>query len=88
MSGSKSRQVPALIVNQWLPGWDKIDFEADEHRAKLERHFYLISLLAREIEADDSASFETMNGVAYGVFSRLNVLASHERVGLWGLCPA
>lgn len=43
---------------------------------------------ANEIEADDAASFETMNGVAYGVFSRLNVLASHERVGLWGLCPA
>lgn len=41
-----------------------------------------------EIEVGDPATFETINGVAYGVFGRLNVLASHERVGLWGLCPA
>jgi hypothetical protein len=40
------------------------------------------------IEGDDPATFETINGVAYGVFGGLNVLASHERVGLWGLCPA
>jgi hypothetical protein len=41
-----------------------------------------------EIEADDPATFETINGVAYGIFGRMNVLASHERVSLWGLCPA
>lgn len=41
-----------------------------------------------EIEAEDPTTFETVNGVAYGVFGRMNVLASHERVGLWGLCPA
>ncbi len=43
---------------------------------------------AAEIESDDPASFETMNAIAYGAFGRVNVLASHERVGLWGLCPA
>jgi hypothetical protein len=41
-----------------------------------------------EIEANDPKAFETINDVAYGIFGRLNVLASHERVGLWGLCPA
>ncbi|MGH8677970.1 MAG: hypothetical protein ACREUQ_06430 [Burkholderiales bacterium] len=41
-----------------------------------------------EIEAGDAAAFDTFNGVAFGVFSQLNLLASHERVGLWGLCPA
>jgi hypothetical protein len=41
-----------------------------------------------EIEANDPTTFETINGVAYGIFGRMNVLASHERVGLWGLCPA
>lgn len=40
-----------------------------------------------EIDADYPATFETINGVAYGIFGRLNVLASHERVSLWGLCP-
>jgi DGQHR domain-containing protein len=51
VSGSKPRQVPALTVNQWLPGWDKIDFDADEHRAKPEKQFYLISLPARELRS-------------------------------------
>lgn len=41
-----------------------------------------------EIEAADPKAFETINGVAYGIFARLNVFASHERVGLWALCPA
>lgn len=40
-----------------------------------------------EIEAHDATTYENVNGIAYGVFGRLNVLASHERVGLWGLCP-
>lgn len=40
-----------------------------------------------EISADNPATFDTINGVAFGIFGRLNVLASHERVGLWGLCP-
>lgn len=43
--------MPALTVNQWLPGWDKIDFDADEHRAKPEKQFYLISLPARELRS-------------------------------------
>ena len=42
----------------------------------------------KEIEVNDPATFDTINGVAYGGFGRLNVLASHERAGLWGLCPA
>jgi DGQHR domain-containing protein len=48
---AKHRQVPALTVNQWLPGWEKIDFNADEHRMKPEKHFYLISLAARELRS-------------------------------------
>jgi hypothetical protein len=48
---AKHRQVPALTVNQWLPGWEKIDFNADEHRTKPEKHFYLISLAARELRS-------------------------------------
>lgn len=51
MSGATPRQVPALTVSQWLPGWEKINFDADEHRAKPEKHFYLISLPARELRS-------------------------------------
>ncbi len=51
VSGATPRQVPALVVNQWLPGWEKIDFDVGEHRAKPEKHFYLISLPARELRS-------------------------------------
>ncbi|WP_181171496.1 DGQHR domain-containing protein [Mesorhizobium sp. B2-5-9] len=51
MSAGKHRQVPALTVNQWLPGWEKIDFDPEEHRAKPARHFYLFSLPARELRS-------------------------------------
>lgn len=51
MTADKHRQVPALTVNQWLPGWEKIDFDPEEYRAKPARHFYLFSLPARELRS-------------------------------------
>ncbi|GFO82368.1 MAG: hypothetical protein A49_19950 [Methyloceanibacter sp.] len=45
----------------------------------------------REVEAlelREPEALEAISGIAYGGFRGLNVLASHERVGLWGLCPA
>lgn len=51
MTADKHRQVPALKVNQWLPGWEKIDFDPEEHRAKPAQHFYLFSLPARELRS-------------------------------------
>ena len=32
VTGGRPRQVPVLTVNQWLPGWEKIAFDPDEHR--------------------------------------------------------
>ena len=49
MAASKARQVPALKVKQWLSDWNKVDFNAEEHRAKPEEQFYLFSLPAREL---------------------------------------
>lgn len=40
------------------------------------------------VEASDPTALESVNSVAFGMEGRLNVLSSHERVGLWGLCPA
>ncbi len=51
MTGAKMRTVPALKVNQWLAGWDKIDFDVNEHRAKPAQYFYLFSLPARELRS-------------------------------------
>ncbi len=51
MTGGALRQVPVLTVNQWLPGWGKIDFDAKEHRAEPAKFFYLFSLPARELRS-------------------------------------
>lgn len=51
MSAAKFRSVPVLTVNQWLPGWDRFDFDPNEHRAKPAKCFYLFSLPARELRS-------------------------------------
>lgn len=51
MTTGKYRKVPVLTVNQWLPGWDKIDFDPEEHRTKPAKQFYLFSLPARELRS-------------------------------------
>ena len=40
-----------------------------------------------DVVATDPTSLESVYNVAFGMEGRLNVLSSHERVGLWGLCP-
>ncbi len=35
----------------------------------------------------DPSALSSINGLGYGLSGRLNMLCSHERVGLWGLCP-
>lgn len=43
------RAIPAIKVRQWLKAWDRVDFDAKQHRAKPEPHFYLFSLPAAEL---------------------------------------
>lgn len=45
------RQVPALKVNQWLPGWNHIEFDPKQHRSKPPANFYVFSLPARELRS-------------------------------------
>lgn len=58
------RTVPALKVNQWLPGWNKIDFNAEEHRAKPAQYFFLFSLPARELRSLSGISRRQANNTA------------------------
>lgn len=37
--------------------------------------------------ASDPSALSSIGGLGYGMNGRLNMLSSHERVGLWGLCP-
>jgi DGQHR domain-containing protein len=46
-----SREVDALIVHQWLRGWDAVRFNPKENRRKPEPHFYLFTLPAAELKA-------------------------------------
>jgi DGQHR domain-containing protein len=46
-----SRKVPAIKVQQWLSGWDKIKFDANEHRRRPPPYFFLFSLPARELRS-------------------------------------
>ncbi|WP_198283489.1 DGQHR domain-containing protein, partial [Sphingomonas sp. PAMC 26605] len=64
MTEPKLRTVPALKVNQWLSGWDKIDFNPDEHRAKPAQHFFMFSLPARELRSLSGISRRQANNVA------------------------
>lgn len=41
-----------------------------------------------DVEAAAPGSLATFHGIAAGIPSAVAMLTSHERVGLWGLCPA
>lgn len=47
----KRRAIPAIKVNQWLKGWDRIKFSLDAHRRKPEPYFYIFSLPAAELRS-------------------------------------
>jgi DGQHR domain-containing protein len=64
VSKSTARQVPAIKVNQWLSGWDKIEFDANEHRRRPPPYFFLFSLPARELRSLSGIARRDTTGVA------------------------
>lgn len=45
-----TREVPALIVNQWLPEWDEVKWNPEHYQAEPPHHFYMLSLPAGELK--------------------------------------
>lgn len=43
------KQVPALVVKQWLPEWDDVEFDKAAFRRKPRNHFLVVSLGASEV---------------------------------------
>lgn len=43
--------LPALRVNQWMPGWSAVDFNKKEHRAEPQQWFYQFSISAGHLKA-------------------------------------
>ncbi len=77
MSKEKRREIPALIVKQWLSGWEKISFAPDEHRAKPAGHFYLFSLPARELRSLSGIARRRENGGKAGA-EDLGIQRQHD----------
>ncbi len=48
---NKSNKIQALIVNQWLKGWNSVQWNNKEHRREPQNHFYVFSLSARQLQA-------------------------------------
>jgi DGQHR domain-containing protein len=48
---TNKQRVPALVVRQWLRGWDKIEFSARAHRRKPPPQYYLFSLPAVQLRS-------------------------------------
>lgn len=48
---TKRRSIPALVIRQWMPGWNDMEWKPDEHRAEPPHHFYQFSLSAPELRA-------------------------------------
>ena len=64
MSTRQHQLVPTLKVHQWLPGWDRIDFNPAELRSKPERYFYLFTLPARELRSLSGIARRVAKGAA------------------------
>ncbi|PDQ35861.1 MAG: hypothetical protein B5766_03970 [Candidatus Lumbricidophila eiseniae] len=41
--------IPALRVQQWLPVWDRVNFDETQNQAHPEQHFYVFSLSAAKL---------------------------------------
>lgn len=43
------REYPAIVVRQWLKGWDAVEFKPKEHRRKPEPFFFVFAMPARTL---------------------------------------
>jgi hypothetical protein len=58
------RRVPALKIQQWLQGWNKISFDPKEHRRRPRPYFFLFSLPARELRSLSGIARRSVQGAA------------------------
>ena len=46
-----AREVAAIKVHQWLPEWDRVEFDDKDYRTQPDPHFYLFTLPASQLKA-------------------------------------
>lgn len=56
------KSIPALVVKQWLPDWEKVAFSSKAHRRRPEEHFYLFTLPASWLKALSGISRRSTQG--------------------------
>lgn len=44
-------EVPALKVHQWLPSWEEVQYDPQEHRSKPDPEFFVFSMSAKRLRA-------------------------------------
>jgi len=59
---NSSREIVALKVRQWLKEWDKVTFDAKEHRGHPDPHFYIFTLPASDLKALSGIQRRTTQG--------------------------
>ncbi len=47
----KQLTIQAIKVNQWMKGWDSVQWDNKEHRRTPQKYFYIFSLSARQLRA-------------------------------------
>ena len=62
------RTIQGLKVHQWLPEWDRLEFNEEEHRRRPNAHFYLFSLSASDLKALTGIQHRSTEGRATGQF--------------------
>lgn len=65
-SDPRPREIIALKVHQWLHGWDKVIFDAKEHRRRPDDHYYMFTLPASELRALSGIQRRTTEGRVLG----------------------
>lgn len=51
MANTAPKTITALKVNQWLPQWNKVDFDEKLWQARPQKHFYMCSIKAGHLKA-------------------------------------
>lgn len=80
MSGTdvRTRELPALKVNQWLTTWSAVKWSKQEHRSEPQRWFYQFSISAGHLKALSGIYARTTRDRTRGV-NDLGIQRRHEK---------
>jgi DGQHR domain-containing protein len=72
------KDLPALRVKQWMPGWSSVDFSKKEHRAEPQHWFYVFSISAGHLKALSGIYPRTTGSRTRGALD-LGIQRRHEK---------